>query len=41
MTFQLNHDDTFEANIPDGEYEVVIKTVEENVTQNGDRVLSI
>jgi Protein of unknown function (DUF669) len=35
MTFQLNHDDTFEANVPDGEYEVVIKTVGENVTQNG------
>lgn len=35
MTFQLNHDDTFEANIPDGEFEVVIKSVEENVTQGG------
>lgn len=35
MTFQLNHDDTFNVDIPDGEYEVVIKAVEENVTQNG------
>ena len=35
MTFQLNHDDTFDANVPDGEYEVVIKSVGENVTQGG------
>jgi hypothetical protein len=35
MTFQLNHDDTFDANIPDGEFEVIIKSVEENVTQGG------
>jgi hypothetical protein len=35
MTFQLNHDDTFDANIPDGDYEVLITRVAENVTQGG------
>ena len=35
MSFQLNHDDVFNPSVPDGEYEVVIKSVEENVTQNG------
>ena len=35
MMFQMNHDDVFNAEIPDGEYEVFIKTVEENVTENG------
>ena len=31
----MNHDDIFDTNIPDGEYEVVIKRVGENVTQGG------
>jgi chromatin segregation and condensation protein Rec8/ScpA/Scc1 (kleisin family) len=35
MSFQLDHNDVFSAAIPDGEYEVVIKRVGENVTQNG------
>lgn len=35
MTFQLNHDDVYDVNIPDGDYEVIIKRVAENVTQGG------
>lgn len=35
MSFQLDHNDVFDAAIPDGDYEVVIKRVGENVTQGG------
>ena len=35
MTFQLDHNDIFDANIPDGEYEVLILRAGENVTQGG------
>lgn len=41
MVFQLNHDDTFEMNIPDGDYEVVIKRVAENVTPGGAEYVEI
>lgn len=39
--FQLNHDDVFENNIPDGEYEVFINRVAENVTQNGAEYVEV
>lgn len=41
MVFQLNHDDTFDMNIENGDYEVVIKQVGENVTQNGAEYIQV
>ena len=41
MSFQLNHDDVFDANIPDGEYEVFINKIHEDVTPNGAEYIQV
>jgi Protein of unknown function (DUF669) len=41
MAFQLDHDNIFELNVPDGEYEVFINSVGENVTQNGSEYIQV
>lgn len=41
MAFKLDHDDVFDMNIPDGEYEVFINKVTENVTQGGSEYCEV
>ena len=39
MAFQFNHNDKFEAGIPDGKYEMVIKEVIEGEAQSGTKFI--
>ena len=39
--FQLDHDNVFDAAIPDGEYEVFINRAHEDVTPNGAEYISV